>query len=86
METIVAILCGVACGIAAATPLLLQLRHEEPDFGRGFGSVIVAFMVIQTAMFAVYAFWPGLLMAFAVPAVLSFLAVVLWAVVRRGPS
>lgn len=74
---------GVSCGVAAATPLALQLRREEPDLGRGFGAIIVAFLAIQLAMFCVYAWQQALVMPFGVAATLAFLAVTVAAVVNR---
>ena len=83
MGSFPAIFCGVVCGIAAATPLLVELRRPEPDLGRGFGSVIAAFAIIQLAMFVVHKLWPALLAPFGVPATLAFLVGVVVGVLRH---
>ena len=75
------ILCGVACGIVAGAPLFLQLQRGETDIGKGFGSVIGAFLGIQLLMFAVLWLWPELVAPFGVSTTLAFLAVETFAVV-----
>ena len=69
--------------MAAAAPLFLQLRGGRADLGRGFGAVIVAFLVIQAAMFVVHFLWPGALAPFGVTATLAFLAVTVFAVLHH---
>jgi hypothetical protein len=80
---LLAIMCGVVCGVAAATPLFLQLRRGSVDIGRGFGAVIGAFLVIQLAMFALLAWRPALVAPFGVAAALAFLTVTVAGVLRR---
>jgi len=84
MGPLLAIACGVVCGVAAATPLFLQLKSGKADLGRGFGAVIFAFLLIQVAMFVIHAWWPSLLAAFATPVVLAFLGMTLLAVLAFG--
>lgn len=74
METLLAIASGVVCGMVAAAPLFLQLRRSGEDLGRGFGAVILAFLVIQVALFVVHALAPAALAPFGVTATLAFLA------------
>jgi hypothetical protein len=83
LETLLAIGGGAVCGLVAAAPLFFQLRHGSEDLGRGFGAVIAAFLVIQAAMFAVYALVPAALAPFGVTATLAFLAVTVAAVLLR---
>ena len=73
MSLLLAILCGVVCGLAAATPLVILLRGNEKDLGRGLAAVIAAFMIIQVAMLGVHAWWPHLVAPFGVTATLTFL-------------
>ena len=83
MSVALAILGGVACGVAVATPLALQLGRDEPDLGHGFGWLIVAFVAVQALMFAVMHLWPSSLAPFGVSATLSYLACVVGAALRR---
>ena len=75
---------GCACGVAAASPLLLQMRHGNPNMGKGVAGVIAAFAVIQLALFVVQAKSPQLLVPFAVVAVLSFILCVLVEAIRSS--
>ena len=74
METLLAIGGGAVCGLVAAAPLFFQLRSGSDDLGRGVGAVIVAFLVIQVALFVVHALAPAALAPFGVTATLAFLA------------
>lgn len=77
MSVILLLLGGMACGIAAAMPLLLQARREEPDMAKGIAGVIGAFVVMQVALFAVHAWAPQALAPFGVVSVLTFLTCVI---------
>ncbi len=83
METLLAIGGGAVCGLVAAAPLFFQLRSGSDDLGRGFGAVIVAFLVIQVALFVVHALVPAVLAPFGVAATFAFLAVTVAAVLHR---
>lgn len=83
METLLAIGGGAVCGLVAAAPLFLQLRSGRADVGRGFGAVIVAFLLIQVVMLVLYAVAPAFVAPFGVTATLTFLVVTVAAVLHH---
>ena len=83
METLLAIGGGAVCGLVAAAPLFFQLRSGSDDLGRGFGAVIVAFLLIQVVMLILYALAPAFVAPFGVTATLVFLAGTVAGVLHR---
>ena len=80
------VLLGIASGVVAAAPLVLSLRRAAPGVGLGLVSVMASFLLMQGALLVAALAWPGEVVPFGTLAVLTFLALVVAAVISRERS
>lgn len=84
MDTLVYLACGMALGMIAAAPMVVQLRGTTKSLAHGIAAVGFAFLLIQTVLMVMYIVAPQGLASVGVTSVLCFLTVVTYAVLRFG--
>lgn len=86
----IAAIIGVVCGIAASVPMLYVLaasveRHAPFNMGVLIACCLAPFIVLQVLTLAVNFYWHDIAAQFGLYASVSFLAVVVLAVLRARP-
>lgn len=81
VEAFVATLGGVVCGMVAAAPLAYELLRGDARMGHGVGAVAVSFLLVQGVLIAAWFWYPVAVVPFGALTVLTFLIVVVAAVV-----
>jgi len=80
------VLLGIASGAVAAAPLVFSLGRTSAGMRLGLVSVMASFLLMQGALLVAAFTWPGEIVPFGSLAVLTFLAFVIVAVIRRERS